>query len=91
MANLDLQRARDYQAWKVDATNKGKGFEDFETDWSEKIAKQDAFGDLSREVEKISGAPRTDIGGTLNNPGPAPRQQQPAPSRTRQGVNWSIE
>ncbi|MVT52528.1 hypothetical protein GPL17_18775 [Bradyrhizobium yuanmingense] len=72
MANLDLQRAKDYQARKAEPSNKGKNFEDFETDWSEKIAKQDLFGDLRKQAESLVGAPRTDIGGTLANPGPAP-------------------
>lgn len=76
MANLDLQRARDYQAWKQSPANKSKGFEDFEVEWSDKVAKQDIFGDLRKQADRLVGAPRNDIGGTLSNPGAAPRQQR---------------
>lgn len=75
MAQLDMQRARAYQHFKANPANKGKGFEDFELDFSEKIAKQDMFGDLRKQAEAITGPDRTDIGGTLDYPGAAPRQQ----------------
>jgi hypothetical protein len=74
MAQLDIERAKAFQAFKRDPANKGLGFEDFELDWSEKMAKRDVFGDLRREAESIIGAPRDDIGETLNNPGAAPQR-----------------
>ena len=72
MAKLDIERAKAFQAFKRDPANKGRGFEDFELDWSEKMAQRDVFGDLRREAESIIGAPRDDIGGTISNPGAAP-------------------
>ncbi|GEM_PF-5454021 len=72
MAQLDIERAKAFQQFKRDPANKGRGFEDFELDWSEKMANRDVFGDLRREAESIIGAPRNDIGGTINNPGAAP-------------------
>jgi len=77
MAQLDLQRAREFQAWKKTPDNKGRGFEDFEVEFSDKVSKQDMFGDLRKQAEAIVGAPRTDIGGTLSNPGSAPQQGRP--------------
>ncbi len=74
MARLDIERAKAFQAFKRDPANKGRGFEDFELDWSEKMAQRDVFGDLRREAESIIGAPRDDIGGTINNPGAAPQR-----------------
>lgn len=74
MAQLDIERAKAFQAFKRDPANKGKGFEDFELDWSDKMAQRDVFGDLRREAESIIGAPRNDIGGTINNPGAAPQR-----------------
>lgn len=72
MAKLDIDRAKAFQAFKRDPANKGRGFEDFELDWSEKMAQRDVFGDLRREAESIIGAPRNDIGGTIDNPGAIP-------------------
>lgn len=74
MAQLDIERAKAFQAFKRDPANKGRGFEDFELDWSDKMAQRDVFGDLRREAESIIGAPRNDIGGTINNPGAAPQR-----------------
>lgn len=76
MANLDIERAKAYQAFKRDPRNKGLGFEDFELNWTDKMSNRDMFGDLRRDAESIVGGPRNDIGGTLNIPGPAPTQQQ---------------
>jgi hypothetical protein len=75
MANLDVERAKAYQAFKRDPKNKGLGFEDFELNWADKMSSRDMFGDLRREAESIVGAPRNDIGGTLNNPGAAQARQ----------------
>jgi hypothetical protein len=91
MAQLDIQRAKDYQAFKANPKNAKKRFEDFELEFSDKISQKDLFGDLRKEAEAIVGAPRPDMGGTLQNPG---AQSQPAPggtSRTPNGVNWSVE
>jgi hypothetical protein len=71
MAQLDIDRARAYQQFKANPANKSKGFEDFELQWSDDIAKKDVFGDLRKQAEAIVGAPRNDIGGALNNPGAA--------------------
>lgn len=89
MANLDMQRARDYQKFKADPANKGKGFEDFELDFSEKVAKQDLFGDLRKQAEAIVGGPRTDIGRTMINPGAAPRQG-PQPAQDWQDLGGGV-
>jgi hypothetical protein len=72
MAQLDLDRARAFQKFKADPVNKGRGFEDFELKWGDDMSRKDVFGDLRKQAETIVGAPRNDIGGTLNNPGPAP-------------------
>lgn len=82
MAKLDIERAKAFQQFKANPANKGRGFEDFELDWSEKMAQRDVFGDLRREAESIIGAPRDDIGGTISNPGAAP-----SPSRGASG-SW---
>ncbi|EAQ36926.1 putative bacteriophage protein [Nitrobacter sp. Nb-311A] len=55
MVKLDVERARAFQAFKRDPSNKGRGFEDFELDWAEKMAQRDVFGDLRREAESIIG------------------------------------
>lgn len=91
MAQLDIQRSKDYQAWKSDPQNKGKGFEDFEVFHAEKISKQDLFGDLRRDAEKLTGPARPEAGNTYDNPNPAKRaapasQRQQAPN----GIGWSI-
>lgn len=93
MAQLDIQRAKEYQAFKANPANAKKRFEDFELEFSDRIAKKDLFGDLRKEAESIVGAPRPDVGSTLQNPGVAP-QSQPAlggTSRTPNGVTWSVE
>jgi len=91
MAQLDIQRAKDYQAWRSDPSNKGKGFEDFEVFHADKIVKQDIFGDLRREAEKITGPARPESGNTYDNPGPA-RSPSASPQRQQapNGVGWSI-
>lgn len=76
MANLDIERAKEYQAWKKDPANANGGFEDFELYFSDKMARRDVFGDLRREAEQIVGAPRDNIGGTYQNPGAAPARSQ---------------
>jgi len=76
IAQLDMQRAREYQTFKTDPANKGKGFEDFELAFSEKVAKQDLFGDLRKQAEAIVGAPRPEVGRTLGNPGATPQGAQ---------------
>lgn len=91
MAQLDIQRAKDYQAWRSDPANKGRGFEDFEVFHADKVAKQDIFGDLRREAEKITGPARPESGNTYDNPNPAKpiapaQQRQQAPN----GIGWSI-
>lgn len=55
IARLDIERAKAFQAFKRDSANKGRGFEDFELDWADKMAKRDVFGDLRREAESIIG------------------------------------
>lgn len=75
MVQLDIERAKAFQAFKRDPANKARGFEDFELEWANKMSNRDLFGDLRREAESIVGAPRDDIGGTLNNPGDAPTRQ----------------
>lgn len=75
MVNLDIERAKAYQAFKRDPANRSKSFEDFELDWADKMSSRDMFGDLRREAESIVGQPRNDIGGTLNNTGAAPARQ----------------
>lgn len=75
MVQLDIERAKAFQAFKRDPANKARGFEDFELEWANKMSNRDLFGDLRREAESIVGAPRDDIGGTLNNPGAAPARQ----------------
>ncbi|WP_024921998.1 MULTISPECIES: hypothetical protein [unclassified Afipia] len=91
MAQLDIQRAKDYQAWKSDPQNKGKGFENFEVFHADKTSKQDLFGDLRRDAEKLTGPARPEAGNTYDNPNPAKRaapasQRQQAPN----GIGWSI-
>lgn len=82
MANLELQRGKDYQSWKKDAANKGKGFEDFEIEYAEKLSKQDIFGDLLKKAgagpnfqERFGASGR---GGTQ-------------PNKTSTGVTWSVQ
>jgi hypothetical protein len=70
MAQLDIDRAKAFQKYKADPTNKGKGFEDFELQWADELGKKDVFGDLRKKAEAIVGAPGT--GG---------QQPQSAPSR----------
>jgi hypothetical protein len=90
MAQLDIQRAKDYQAWRANPGNRGKGFEDFEVFHADKLAKQDVFGDLRRDAKKITGPARPEAGSTFDNPGPprvpASTGRQQAPN----GVGWSI-
>jgi hypothetical protein len=95
MAQLDIERAKAYQAFKKDPANAKRGFEDFELDYSDKISKQDMFSDLRKQAEAIVGGPRNDIGGTLNNPGAAPPRQQQQPRQqggnvTPNGIGWSL-
>ncbi|CEG08716.1 hypothetical protein BN961_02134 [Afipia felis] len=54
MAQLDIERAKDFQKFKSDPENKGKGFEDFELQWADKVAKRDVFGDLSKKAEALT-------------------------------------
>jgi hypothetical protein len=72
MAQLDIERAKEFQKFKANPANKGKGFEDFELLWGDEMSRKDVFGDLRKQAETLVGAPRTDIGGTLNNHGSAP-------------------
>lgn len=75
IAQLDIDRAKAFQKFKANPANKGRGFEDFELEWSEKISQQDIFGDLRRQAEAIIGpAP----GGA---PGIAQQHQNAAPTR----------
>lgn len=92
MAQLDIQRSKDYQAWKSDPQNKGKGFEDFEVFHADKISKQDLFGDLRRDAEKITGPARPEAGSTYDNPNPAKSTGGPASRRQQapNGIGWSI-
>ncbi len=71
----DIAKAKAYQAFKRDADNKGKGFADFETEWSDKIASQDRFGDLRRQAEELVGSPR-DVNGA---PAATPAQSTTPP------------
>lgn len=88
MAQLDIQRAKEYQSWKRDGANAKKTFEDFELHWGDKVSQRDVFGDLRRDAEKIIGQPRGDIGGTLQNPGPAPQQAQPQQQPAQSSDGW---
>lgn len=54
MAKLDIERAKDFQKFKSDPANKGKGFEDFELQWADKVANRDVFGDLRKKAEALS-------------------------------------
>jgi hypothetical protein len=54
MAQLDIERAKDFQKFKSDPANKGKGFEDFELQWADKVANRDVFGDLRKKAEALS-------------------------------------
>lgn len=51
----NIQRALDYQTWKEDPSNKGKGFEDFELSRAKQISQIDHFGDLKKQAETILG------------------------------------
>lgn len=90
MAQLDIQRAKDYQSWKAKPENKGKGFEDFEVFHADKISKQDLFGDLRREAEKIAGPARPEVGNTYDNPNPAQPPRATSSQRAPNGVTWSV-
>lgn len=90
MAQLDIQRAKDYQAWRANPENKGKGFEDFEVFHADKLSKQDLFGDLRRDAEKITGPARPEAGNTYDNPGPARTPATPQRQQAPNGIGWSI-
>jgi hypothetical protein len=72
MAQLDIERAKDFQKFKSDPANKGKGFEDFELQWADKVANRDVFGDLRKKAEGLTqqSQPRMaqpDIDASLSN------------------------
>lgn len=54
IAQLDIERAKQWQAFHRNPQNKGKGFADFEIEWNDKIAKADLFGDLRKEAEALA-------------------------------------
>lgn len=72
----NIQRAQDYQTWKEDPANKGRGFEDFEQSRYRKVSQMDRFGDLRKEAENI-----------LSSGGAAAS----APSGNVGGIPWSIQ
>lgn len=59
LANLDLEKGREWQTWRRNSANKGKSYDDFEIDWSDKTANRDLFGDLTQRAKALAPAPQT--------------------------------
>jgi hypothetical protein len=49
----NIQRALDYQTWKENPANKGKGFEDFELSRARQVSQMDQFGDLRKQAQAL--------------------------------------
>lgn len=47
-AQLDVAKAKEWQTFRRSSDNKGRGYADFEIDWSDKLARLDLFGDLAK-------------------------------------------
>ncbi|MFA5952769.1 MAG: hypothetical protein WC807_21115 [Hyphomicrobium sp.] len=61
--NDNIQRALEYQSWKEDPSNKGRGFEDFELRRAKTISQMDRFGDLRKQAETLLQSAPTTQGG----------------------------
>ena len=83
LVKLDQEKGREWLAFKRNAANKGKGFDDFEADWNDNVAQRDLFGDLHQKAQAIvgrQGAPQA----------PRAPQAPQAPGRTGTGVQWRV-
>lgn len=62
----DIEKAQAWNAFRKDPANKDKNgqvhYDEFELNWSDKVAKKDSFGDLQREAEDLIGSPGGDAG-----------------------------
>lgn len=54
LAKLDIEKAREWQRFRTN--NKGKSFDDFETQWNDKVEKQEIFSDLRQRAQQIVAA-----------------------------------
>jgi hypothetical protein len=57
VAQRDIERQRAWMAFRRDAANKGKGFDDFNDVWAEKVQNEHLSGDLAAEAQKILSDP----------------------------------
>lgn len=64
MAQLDIQKGKEWMAFKKDPANKGKSYDDFEIDWTDRVGNMNVFGDLAKAAEGL--------GGAKSGSGPAP-------------------
>jgi hypothetical protein len=75
-AQLDIAKGREWMTFRRDPANKGRGYDDFEIAWADKMAKADLFGDLQREAEALIG-PRDANASESNVVPPAFRTRPP--------------
>jgi hypothetical protein len=57
VAQRDIERQRAWMAFRRDPANKGKGFDDFNDVWAEKVQNEHLSGDLAAEAQKILSNP----------------------------------
>ncbi len=55
VAQLDIAKAKEWRAFRTDPANRGKSYDDFEGQWTERVANADIFGDLQRDAEALIG------------------------------------
>jgi hypothetical protein len=82
LEQLNIEKAKEWQAFRRNAANKGRGFDDFESDWNEKTASRDIFGDLTKKAEAIIGP--------QGSGGVAPPRGMPPGAKQAQDGNWYV-
>lgn len=53
LAQLDLDKGKAWQQYR--RSNRGRSYDDFEIEWSDKVSKQDLFADLAQKAQAIIG------------------------------------
>jgi hypothetical protein len=59
VAHRDIEKQRAWTAFRRAPENKGKGYDEFNDTWADKVQKEDISGDLVKEAQTILASPAT--------------------------------